>query len=114
MTPQVVLRGLDPATYQRHALHAEERIWVEKNCYVDILIETVHALGLEPLAAMGFCAAVDFEGDSFTFFKPSHEDLRELFGMDIQELNVWRPLVDHAAEHLAAGKFVSTEADRAS
>jgi len=43
-------------------------------------IELLHALRLEPLAALGSCAAVDFEGDNFTFYKPSHDDLRELFG----------------------------------
>jgi hypothetical protein len=29
----------------------------------------------------------------------------------VQELNVWRPLLEHALEHLAAGKLISTEAD---
>ena len=46
-----------------------------------------------------------------TFFKPPHEELRELYGVNVQELNVWLPLVEHAREHLAAGKFISTEAD---
>jgi hypothetical protein len=106
-----VLPHLDPATYQRHALHAERCDWVEKNCYVDIWIEALHALGCEPLAIMPFAAAIDFEGDQWTFFKPPHEELRELYGIDVQELNVWRPLIDHAAEHLAAGRFICTEAD---
>src|SRR5258708_23278407 len=44
--------GLDPAHYTRHDLHSPERIWTEKNCYVDIWIELVHALGLEPNAMM--------------------------------------------------------------
>jgi len=29
----------------------------------------------------------------------------------VQELTVWRPLLEHAAEHLGAGKLLSTEAD---
>ena len=58
-----------------------------------------------------FVLAIDFEGDQWTFFKPSHDEVRELYGLDVQELNVWRPLVEHAVEHLAAGKLVSTEAD---
>jgi hypothetical protein len=29
----------------------------------------------------------------------------------VQELNVWKPLAEHALEHLAAGRLVSTEAD---
>jgi hypothetical protein len=106
-----VVPGLRAQGYERHTLHADGRIWVEKNCYVDVFIELLHALKLEPLAAMGFCAAVDFEGDSFTFFKPPHEDLRDLFGVDVQELNVWRTLLEHGKEHLKAGKLISTEAD---
>ncbi len=97
--------------YRRHSLHAPDRVWVEKNCYVDVWIELLHALGLDPMAMLAFTVAVDFEGDQWTFFKPPHEDLRHLYGIDVQELYVWRPLLDHALEHLAAGKFISTEAD---
>jgi hypothetical protein len=107
----VVIPALDAGNYRRHPVHAEERLWVEQNCYVDVIIEMLHALGLEPLAAMGFCAAVDFEGDNFTFFKPSHDELRVLYGVDIQELNVWRPLIEHAKHHLSEGRLISTEAD---
>lgn len=99
------------AAYPRHGLHMEGRVWVEKNCYVDVWIELVHALGLEPLAMMPFTLTVDFEDDQWTFFKPPHGELRELYGIDVQELNVWRPLLDHAIEHLRAGKLISTEAD---
>ena len=102
---------LDAASYRRHALHADERAWVEKNCYVDVWIELVHALGCEPIAMLPFVIALDFEGDQWTFFKPPHDELRDLYGIDVQELNVWRPLVEHASEHLAAGKLISTEAD---
>ena len=86
-------------------------MWVEKNCYVDVWIELLHALGLNPLAMLAFTVAVDFEGDQWTFFKPPHDELRTLYGVDVQELNVWRPLVEHATEYLAAGKLISTEAD---
>jgi hypothetical protein len=106
-----VLPELDPATYQRSVLHAEDQLWVEKNCYVDVWIEVVHALGLEPRAMLPFTAAIDFEGDQWTFYKPSHDEMRDLYGMDIQELNVWRPLIEHAQEHLAARRMISTEAD---
>src|SRR5258708_5300338 len=106
-----VLPQLDATQYSRHALHAEERMWVEKNCYVDIWIEVLHALGLEPTAVMPFVVALDFEGDQWTFFKPPHDELRDLYGVDVQELNVWRPLVEHAQAHVAAGKLISTEAD---
>jgi hypothetical protein len=105
------LPGLDAASYRRSVLHADERIWVEKNCYVDIWIEVIHALGLEPRAMLPFTTAIDFEGDQWTFFKPPHDELRDLYGIDVQELNVWRPLIDHAVEYLGAGKLISTEAD---
>lgn len=111
MTRFLALPGLDASTYQRHAVHAPDRVWTEKNCYVDVWIELIHALGLEPLAMVPFAVAVDFEGDQWTFYKPPHSELRELYGLDIQELNVWRPLIEHAQEYLAAGKLISTEAD---
>jgi hypothetical protein len=106
-----VLPALDAAAYTRHALHAEDRVWVEKNCYVDVVIELVHALGCEPLAVLPFVHAIDFDDDQWTFFKPPHDELRDLYGVDFQELNVWRPLAEHVQTHLAAGRFVSTEAD---
>jgi len=102
---------LDAASYQRHALHGEERVWVEKNCYIDVWIEAVHAMGCDPLAMLGFVVAVDFEGDQWTFFKPPHDELRELYGIDVQELNVWRPLREHVELHVGDGKLISTEAD---
>ena len=102
---------LDATAYRRHAVHADDRVWVEKNCYVDIWIETIHAVGCEPMAILPFLIALDFEGDQWTFFKPPHDELRDLYGIDVQELNCWRPLIEHAAEHLAAGKLISTEAD---
>jgi hypothetical protein len=111
MRRAAALSGLDPGHHQRHSLHAADRSWVEKNCYVDIWIELIHALNLDPMAMLAFTVAVDFEGDQWTFFKPPHEDLKSLYGIDVQELYVWRPLLEHALEHLAAGKFISTEAD---
>ncbi|HEY8038812.1 MAG TPA: DUF1839 family protein [Polyangiaceae bacterium] len=103
--------GLDPVAYAPHALHGEGCAWVEKNCYVDPWIEVLHALHLDPMALMPFTVAVDFEGDQWTFFKPPHHDLAVLYGVDVQELNVWRPLVRHVEEHVGQGKLVLTEAD---
>lgn len=106
-----VIPGLAAADYHRHLSHAPDRDWVERNCYVDVIIEMLHALGVEPLAALGVAAAVDFEGDNFTFLKPNHEDLRVMFGVDVQEMNVWLPLLEHARHHLAEGKLIATESD---
>lgn len=106
-----VIPDLGAEIYQRHRLHSPQAIWVEKNCYGDLWIELLHALGQEPLAMLPFTLAVDFEGDQWTFFKPPLEELRALYGIDVQELTVWRPLIEHAVEHLGAGKLISTEAD---
>lgn len=107
----VTVLPLDPANYERSVLHAESCAWVEKNCYIDIWIEVIHALRLEPRAILPFVVAIDFEGDQWTFFKPPHGELWDLYGIDVQEMNVWRPLLEHALEQLAAGKLISTEAD---
>jgi hypothetical protein len=111
MSRQEVIPQLAAAGYQRHVLHGEGATWVEKNCYGDLWIEVLHALGLDPLASLGYTVGVDFEGDQWTFFKPPHSDLRALYGVDIQELTLWRPLLEHASEYLAAGKLVSVEVD---
>jgi len=105
-----VLPGLTPESYRPHALHAQA-VWAEKNCYADLWIAFLHTLGLEPCAMLPFTLAVDFEGDQWTFFKPSLEELRSLYGIDVQEMTIWRPLVEHAQEHLSAGKLISTESD---
>lgn len=105
------LAGLTIGTYQRHVLHGEEAVWSEKNCYVDLWIELLHALKLDPLAMLPFTLAVDFEGDQWTFFKPPLGELRDLYGIDVQELTTWRPLIDQAVEYLGAGKLISCEAD---
>jgi hypothetical protein len=105
------LPQLDASNYSRSVLHAESCTWLEKNCYVDIWIEVLHALGVEPRAVLPFTVAIDFEGDQWTFFKPPHSELFDLYGVDVQELNVWKPLVEHAVEHLAAGRLISTESD---
>ena len=102
VTPPARVRVLPTLTahgYPRHAVHREDALWVEKNCYVDVVIELLHALGVEPLAVLGSTVAVDFEGDNFTFYKPDHDDLRYFYGVDIQELNVWLPLLEHAVHH---------------
>lgn len=106
------LDAICPGTaYVCHALHSQTAVWVEKNCYIDVWIEVLHALGLEPRAMLGFTLAIDFDSDQWTFFKPPHGELFDLFGFDVQELNVWRPLLAHALDHLARGSLLSTEAD---
>ena len=99
MTRLRVIEGLNARNYARHALHREDCDWPEKNCYADLWIELLHALKLEPLAMLGHAIAVDFEGDQWTFFKPPLGDLLALYGVDVQELTIWRPFIDHLREH---------------
>lgn len=106
-----VLGPLNPSSYQRHALHDEQRAWPESNCYVDLWIEVLHSLGLDPHACLGFTFGIDFEGDQWTFFKPSLADLQRLYGIDVQELSMWRPLAEHIAEQVGRGRLVLPEAD---
>jgi hypothetical protein len=107
----VSLLGLDPASYRSHALHDPARTYGETNCYTDILIELLHARGEEPLAAMGCTVRMDFEGDQWTFFKPFPEDLELLFGIDIHEMQPYRPLPEQATEQIAHERTLIVELD---
>ena len=102
---------LDAATYTRHALHRGDRAWTETNCYTDVIIELLHGMGFEPLAAMAFTLSIDFDVDQWTFFKFHPADLEELYAVGLHELAPWRPLVVHVEENVAAGRPVVVELD---
>jgi hypothetical protein len=110
MTASAILPGT-AGIYVAHLLHGEERTWPETNCYVDLWIELLHSRGLEPRAGLAFTLGLDFEGDQYTFFKYPHRDLRVLYGIDVQELNIWHPLTRHAAEQCALGRVLMPEVD---
>jgi hypothetical protein len=105
------LSGKDPRNYQPHALHAGDRTYLETNCYTDVLIELLHACGYEPLAAFGHLVRMDFEGDQWTFFKPPPDDLEALFGIDIHEMQPYRPLPTQIDEQLRRGRTIIVELD---
>ncbi|HME03714.1 MAG TPA: DUF1839 family protein [Solirubrobacteraceae bacterium] len=107
----VSLLGLDPASYRPHMLHAPDRTYAETNCYADIVVELLHACGMEPLAAMGCAVRVDFEGDQWTFLKPLPADLERLFGIDVHELQPYRPLPEQALEQILDGRTLIVELD---
>ncbi len=106
-----VVPGLDPATYGASWLHDPERRWPETNCYVDLLVEVLHATGHEPAAALGFTVAQDFEGDHFTFFKFPTADLQELYGVEIEELAVFDRLDAQVSTQIARGRLPMVEVD---
>ncbi|WP_323493229.1 MULTISPECIES: DUF1839 family protein [unclassified Undibacterium] len=99
------------AAWVSHALHAADAVWPETNCYIDVWIELLHSRGLNPLACLPVVFANDFEGDHWTFFKPAHADLFTLYGVDVQELHVWRSLLENATLQLARGRVVLCEVD---
>lgn len=105
------LSALDPASHRPHALHDGARHWPETNCYVDLFIELVGALGLEPEAMFGFTLTQDFEGDQFTFFKVPADDLEALYGLRVQELAIFDGLEGHVAEQIGRGRVVLVEMD---
>ena len=107
--PQIL--PLDPATYQRHLIHGENRTWAETNCYSDVIIELLHGLGFEPLAALPFTLTIDFDVDQWTFFKFPPEDIAALYALGIFELAPWRPLAEHISEQIAAGRPILVELD---
>src|SRR4051812_26754223 len=104
-----VLGFPESSAYVQHMLHGDDRPWPETNCYVDLWIEVLHAMRFDPMAAMGFTLEMDFEGDQYTFFKVAQSDLRDLYGIEIQELNLWKPLSVHAVEQAEMGRFLMPE-----
>ena len=60
---------------------------------------------------MGCVLRVDFEGDQWTFFKPPPEHLERLYGVDIHEMQPYRPLPEQIAEQLAHDRTLIVELD---
>ncbi|WP_353861381.1 DUF1839 family protein [Azospirillum formosense] len=94
-----------------HPLDRPDRDWAETNCYTDLWLGLLRALGMEPMAALAFTVAQDFEGDQFTFFKAPPEDLRRLYGLEVQELALYDRVETHAAVQVARGRLVLVEVD---
>ncbi len=109
MIPSVI--DIQQDSYLQHKIHTQDRDWAETNCYVDVWIELLHALDFEPIAAMPFTLGIDFEGDQWTFFKFQLSDLHQLFGIEVQELAIWKPLATHVADQVSLGRPVLVELD---
>ncbi len=106
-----VFPGLDPDSYIPHALHDQERMWPETNCYVDLWIEVLAASGLLPEAMLGFTLTQDFEGDQFTFFKVPLEDLEQLYDIRVTELAIFDTVESHVSEQIARSRLCLVEMD---
>jgi hypothetical protein len=106
-----VTLSIPPEGRNAHLLHAGERIWRESNCYVDLWIGLLDHLELDPIAMLACCIAPHFEGDQWTFHKPSSSELALLYGLRVEELTVWRPLREHVARQMELGRIVLVEVD---
>ena len=86
-------------------------MWPLSNCYVDLWIEIGAALGGEPEAILGFAIEQDFEGDQFTFSKPTGDDLQRLLGVQLYELAVYDDIERHVALQVERGRLCLVEVD---
>lgn len=107
--PPVVALPRNP--HRPHLIHTGERIWPETNCYIDAWAEVLHALGVEPLYAAACTFAARFDAGQWAFVKFQPDDLRDLFGIEVAEINVWRPVLDHIDEMLRDGMLSTVEVD---
>jgi len=105
------LLPLDPANHAGHHMHADERIWSETNCYIDLWVEVLHALGHDPAPATAAALSADFDGQQWSFLKFEPADLRMLYGIEVAEMNLWRTVAEHVVQELAAGRLLTVEVD---
>ena len=60
---------LNPATYQRHLIHGEDRVWTETNCYVDVLVELLHGLDFQAALAKLNGRGEQLWNDAYAFYQ---------------------------------------------
>jgi hypothetical protein len=111
VTASSCFADLTTHNHRKHPLHGGQCAWPETNCWVDLWIEVVGVMGLQPEAMLGFTVAQDFEGDQFTFFKIPFEDLEALYGLKVQELALYDPVERHVDLQLQRGRLCLIEVD---
>jgi hypothetical protein len=102
---------ISQGSYHSSSLHGPDRIWQETNCSVDVWIELLNALGMEPVPACACALSSGVLGDQWTFLKFPAEDIWQLYRVAVAEMYIWRPLIDHIEEQLSGGRLVTVEAD---
>lgn len=107
----VRLLGVSADDHVPHPIHSDGRIWTETNCYTDLWIEVLHALGLDPIPVAVCVFGARFDGTQWTFLKFKPEDLFALYGIEVDEMNVWRRPIDHLEDNAAAGMLSTVEVD---
>lgn len=108
--PPLRIDGI-PSSHRRHFTHDAERIWPETNCYVDLWIELLHSLGLDPVPSFAFALSADHDGLQWSFVKPATEDLRRLYGFEVTEENVWMPVLETVEAGRDHGVLHTVEVD---
>lgn len=100
-----------PERYAPHSLHHDDRVWAQTNCYMDLWIEVLNSLGLDPVPALACAFSSRFDGTQWTFLKIKAEDIAALYGIDVAEMNVWRAPLVHIEDNLEAGMLSTVEVD---
>jgi hypothetical protein len=95
----------------RPTLLDDDREWPRSNAQVDLWISLLSALGHDPVPALSAVLCADFEGDQWTHTRVGASDLWACYGIDVQDLNVWRPLLAHLVEQLHRGNIVLVDVD---
>lgn len=101
----------DPQQYSSHFTHSGTRVWPETNCYLDLWIETLHALGLDPVPSLSCALSADHDGMQWTFLKQQPEDLRRLYGLEVGEDIQWLPLLETVETAPVRGILHTVEVD---
>lgn len=105
------MRSLTQAIHSAHALHTDNAVWPQANAYVDLWIELLHGWELDPVAALPFTVAQDFEGDQFTLSRYPAEDLERVYGVVVHELALYGSIEHHVATQTARGNVVLLQVD---
>ncbi|MCX8553815.1 DUF1839 family protein [Mycolicibacterium mucogenicum] len=100
-----------PDDYRRHFTHNPDRVWTETNCYFDLWIEILNCLGLDPVPAFATLLSADHDGMAWTFGKQQPEDLRRLYGLEVNEENSWLPVLELVETGHPRGVLYTVEVD---
>lgn len=94
-----------------HPWHSGKRVWSSANCHLDVWVELLHTLDLDPAPVLFSTLCADFEGDQWTLTHIPRSDLWTCYGIGLDDLCVWRPLLAHFVEQFDRGNAVLVEVD---
>ncbi|MEZ4290352.1 MAG: DUF1839 family protein [Myxococcota bacterium] len=96
-----------------HPFHAADQDWPETDCYVDVWVELLHAHGLDVSprywASRSRWTSVR---PVWTFYhKPRPGEALRLYGIEVEELTLWKDLVSHLVRQVGHGRIPLVEVD---